>query len=119
MKGFAQLLGGFLLEYVPRRRNLSANTARSYRDSFVVLLGWLAEERGVAPDEVRVEDLSRDNVEAFCKWLLDVRGVCAATVGVRLCALRSFARYVALTEPAHLEWASSLRDIELPRSVPG
>ena len=41
MKGFAQLLGGFLLEYVPRRRNLSENTAKSYRDSFVLLLGWL------------------------------------------------------------------------------
>ena len=62
MKGFAQLLGGFLLEYVPRRRNLSENTARSYRDSFVLLLGWLAAERGVRPDDARIEDLSRGNI---------------------------------------------------------
>ena len=116
MKGFAQLLGGFLLEYVPRRRNLSENTARSYRDSFVLLLRWLADERGIAPDDVRVEDLSRENVESFCLWLSDERGVCAATVNVRLTALRSFASYVGFTEPAYLGWASALRSVEFSRS---
>ena len=103
MKGFAQLLSGFLLEYVPRRRNLSENTAKSYRDSFVLLLGWLAAERGVQPDDVRIEDLGRDNVEAFCLWLADVRESSASTVNVRLTALRSFASYVSFTEPAYLE----------------
>ena len=82
MRGFAQLLSGFLLEYVPRRRSLSENTAKSYRDSFAILLRWLADGRGIAPDDVRIEDLSRENVESFCLWLSDVRGVCAATVNV-------------------------------------
>lgn len=116
MKGFAQLLSGFLLEYVPRRRNLSENTAKSYRDSFVILLGWLAGERGITPDDVQVEDLNRESVESFCLWLTDVRGVCAATVNVRLCALRSFASYVSFTEPAYLNWASALRAVEFSRS---
>ena len=75
MRGFAQLLSGFLLEYVPRRRSLSENTAKSYRDSFAILLRWLADGRGIAPDDVRIEDLSRENVESFCLWLSDVRGV--------------------------------------------
>ena len=116
MRGFAQLLGGFLLEYVPRRRNLSENTAKSYRDSFVLLLGWLAAERGVQPDDARIEDLSRENVEAFCLWLADERGSCAATVNVRLTALRSFASYVSFTEPAYIEWASGIRAVEFSRS---
>lgn len=116
MKGFAQLLSGFLLEYVPRRRNLSENTARSYRDSFVLQLGWLAAERGVQPDDVKVEDLSRNNIEAFCLWLADARGSCAATVNVRLTALRSFAGYVSFTEPAYLEWASGVRSVEFSKS---
>lgn len=116
MRGFAQLLGGFLLEYVPRRRNLSDNTAKSYRDSFVVLLRWLAEERGISPDDVQMGDLSRANVEAFCLWLTGAGGVCAATANVRLCALRSFASYVSFTEPAYLDWASSLRAVEFSKS---
>lgn len=116
MKGFAQLLGGFLLEYVPRRRNLSENTARSYRDSFVLLLEWLAAERGVRPDDVKMDDLGRDSVEAFCLWLADARGSSAATVNVRLTALRSFASYVSFTEPAYLEWAAGVRAVEFSRS---
>ena len=76
MRGFAQLLSGFLLEYVPRRRSLSENTAKSYRDSFAILLRWLADGRGIAPDDVRIEDLSRENVESFCLWLSDVREMC-------------------------------------------
>lgn len=63
-----------------------------------------------------MEDLSRENIESFCLWPADVRGVCAATVNVRLCALRSFAGYVSFTEPACLEWASSLRAVEFSRS---
>ena len=119
MRGFAQLLSGFLLEYVPRRRSLSENTAKSYRDSFAILLRWLADGRGIAPDDVRIEDLSRENVESFCLWLSDVRGVCAATVNVRLCALRSFASYAGFTEPAYLEWASALRAVEFSKSPSG
>ncbi len=117
--GPARPPGGFLLEYVPRRRSLSENTAKSYRDSFAILLRWLADGRGMAPDDVRIEDLSRENVESFCLWLSDVRGVCAATVNVRLCALRPLAGHAGLAEPAYLEWASALRTVELPRSPSG
>lgn len=119
MRGFAQLPGGFLLEYVPRRRSLSENTAKSYRDSFAIPPGWLADGRGIAPDDVRIEDPGRENVESFCLWLSDAGGVCAATVNVRLCALRSFASYAGLAEPAYLEWASALRAVEFPKSPSG
>ena len=36
MRTFAQLLESFLVEYAPRRRCLSDNTLRSYRDTFVL-----------------------------------------------------------------------------------
>ena len=51
MRTFAQLLESFLVEYAPRRRCLSDNTLRSYRDTFVLLLRWLSEEL--------VEDIGR------------------------------------------------------------
>lgn len=116
MKGLAQLLGDFLLDYIPRRRNLSANTAMSYRDSSVLLLGWFSDETGIAPDDICIADLSRERIEAFCLWLSESRRVSAATVNVRLCALRSFASYASFTEPAYLEWASDLRSIKLSQS---
>jgi len=116
MKEFVQLLSDFLLDYIPRRRNLSSNTVMSYRDSFVLLLRWFSDETGVAPDAIQIRDLNRERIESFCMWLADDRGVCAATVNVRLCALRSFASYVSFTEPAYLEWASGIRSIKFSRS---
>ncbi len=41
--------------------------------------------------------------DVFCLWLSDVRGVCAATVNVRLCALRSFVVDVSDHQPQRLE----------------
>lgn len=116
MRGFARLLGDFLLDYVPRRRNLSENTAMSYRDCFVLLLGWLDAECGVRPDDVEIADLGRERIEAFCLWLADARGCSAATVNVRLSALRAFAAYVSFAEPAHLEWAGEVRAIKFSKS---
>lgn len=116
MRGFAALLGDFLLDYVPRRRGLSENTAASYRDSFVLLLGWLDSECGVSPDDVEIADLRRDRIESFCLWLVDSRGCGAATVNVRISAIRAFASYVSFAEPAHLEWARSVRSVEFSKS---
>lgn len=116
MRGFAALLGDFLLDYVPRRRGLSENTAMSYRDCFVLLLGWLHDKCGVAPDDVEIAEIGRDRVESFCMWLADERGCSPATVNVRLSAIRAFASYVSFAEPAHLEWARSVRSVEFSRS---
>ena len=116
MKSFAQLLSGFLAEYAPRRRNLSENTLKSYRDAFILLLEYVSKSRGVAPDEVGIEHLGRKDVEAFLSWLSDERGASAATVNVRLSALRSFAGYVSFTEPAYLEWSSGIREIKLSKA---
>ena len=57
MRAFAQLLESFLVEYAPRRRCLSDNALRSYRDTFVLLLRWLSEEAGRLPDSISVEEL--------------------------------------------------------------
>lgn len=116
MKELAQLLNNFLLDYLPRRRNFSSNTVISYRDSFVLLLGWFSDENGIAPDDIQMSDLSAQRIESFCMWLSEERGVSAATVNVRLCALRSFASYVSFTEPAYLEWASDLRSIKFSQA---
>lgn len=116
MKGFARLLGDFLLDYVPRRRGLSENTAMSYRDCFVVLLGWLREAHGLEPDAVEISDLGRGRLEEFLAWLGTEHGSKASTVNVRLSALRAFAAYVSVAEPAHLEWARDVKSIAVKRS---
>lgn len=117
MRTFAQLLESFLVEYAPRRRCLSDNTLRSYRDTFVLLLRWLSEEAGRLPDSISVEDLGRRRIEAFCLWLSSARDAGPSTVNARLSAIRSFAAYAASVEPACLAWSESIREIR-PSKAP-
>ena len=103
----------------PAARGPGESTARSHGGSFAVPPGWLADGRGMAPDDVRIEDPGRENVESLCPWPSDAGGVCAATADVRPCAPRSFASHAGLAEPARPGWASALRAVGLPRSPSG
>lgn len=116
MRTFQRLLAGFLLERIPRRRNLSPNAAKGCRDSLALLLEWLAAVGGTSPDAIGIGDLGREGIEALCAWLGDVRGSAPAAVSVRLSAPRSFAGHVSLAEPAHVEWASGIREIRLSKA---
>lgn len=103
----------------PAARGPGESTARGCGGSFAVLPGWLADGRGMAPDDVRAGDPGGENAGSLCPWPSDAGGVCAATADVRPCALRSFASHAGLAEPAYLEWASALRAVGLPRSPSG
>jgi site-specific recombinase XerD len=47
---FPALLTAFVTSYLPRTRGCSLNTIRSYRDTFVLLLRYLATEHSTNPD---------------------------------------------------------------------
>jgi site-specific recombinase XerD len=93
-------------------RGLSPQTVASYRDAFKLLIGWLRDERGVAPQSIGFEDVGRDAVVAFLDWLRDGRGCSAKTVNCRLNAIKSFAGYVACECPERAAWAKSLSSIK-------
>ena len=116
MRGYQSLLSTFLLDYLPRRRGFSGNTVASYRDPFSLLLRWLWEVEGVRPERVEIEDITPARVAAFTKWLSEERGCSPATCNARVAALRSFARFAQLEEPAHLEACSLILEIPTART---
>lgn len=116
MRCFQSLLSMFLLDYLPRRRGFSENTVASYRDAFSLLLRWLWEAEGVRPERVEVEDITPIRVAAFTEWLSAARGCSPATCNARVAALRSFARFAQLEEPAHLEACSLILEIPTART---
>lgn len=98
---FAQHVTDFLARYLPGERNLSANTVRSYRDAFILLLRYLRDEKGLPPEKV-----SLDAVDAslILDWLnyLENRGRSARTRNQRLAAIHAFFRYLQVEEPSRL-----------------
>ena len=95
------LLQSFFTDRLQRQRDASPHTIAGYRDSFRLLLRFAAQRLGKAPSDLSVEDLDAPFIGEFLQHLQIERGNSARTRNVRLAAIHSFFRYVALSEPAH------------------
>lgn len=95
------LLQCFFTERLLAQRCASAHTIASYRDCFRLLLSFATKLLGTAPSNLMLEDIDSHFIGRFLDWLQTERGNSARTRNVRLAAIHSFFRYVALSEPAH------------------
>jgi site-specific recombinase XerD len=95
------LLQSFFTERLLSQRCASAHTIASYRDCFRLLLSFAANELGKAPSDLMLEEIDAQFIGRFLDCLQSERGNSARSRNVRLAAIHSFFRYVALSEPAN------------------
>ena len=107
----------FLTEHITTERNLSTNTQKSYRDTFAILLPFIAGCARKTVDRLVLCDITQERVLSFLDYVEVQRGCSVQTRNHRLTALRSFAKYVASREPACLEWATTIRSICAKKTV--
>ena len=101
----------FLLEYLVGERNFARNTQRSYRDALQQFLPFIARIARRRIEGLRVNDISPANIRAFLQDLGRTRDCGIATRNQRLAAIHSFARFIGLHSPEHLEWSGQIRVI--------
>jgi integrase/recombinase XerD len=97
----AALLQAFFTDRLLAQRHASPHTVAGYRDCFRLLLRFAAQRFHKEPSKLALEDLDAPFVGAFLGHLETDRHNGARTRNVRLAAIHSFFRYVALSEPAH------------------
>lgn len=110
----------FLLEYLISVKNLAPNTQHSYRDTFCLLLPFLAHHAHKSIDKLEVEDMSAERVKLFLLNLEQKRHCSITTRNQRLAAIHSFAQFIGLHSPEHLQWCGQIRAIpskKAPRSI--
>ena len=98
----ARALRAFFADHLPRVRGTSPHTIRNYRDSFVLLLRFVATRSQRSVIQLDLDDLGPQPVLAFLQYLELDRHNSAATRNVRLAAIHAFFRYCALEYPARL-----------------
>lgn len=117
----ASLLGGwvrrFLLEHILGERNLARNTQRSYRDTFTLLIPFVAGKLHTTVDRLTVTDLSADLLRLFLVHLEESRQCSVATRNQRLAALHAFARFVGEHSPEHIVWYGQVRAIPFKKTT--
>ena len=107
----------FLLEHVVAERNLSRNTQASYRDTLTMLLPFASSCSKRPIDQMVVEDLSPAIVRRFLEHIQRDRQCSGTTRNQRLNAIRSLARFIGASSPAHLEWCSEIRSIPFKKTA--
>jgi site-specific recombinase XerD len=89
------------MERLVRQRHVSPHTVASYRDTFRLLMQYAQHGLRKAPGELTVADLDAPFLSGFLDHLEKVRGNSARSRNVRLAAIHSFFRHIALHAPEY------------------
>ena len=98
---FPTLLESFFTKRLIAQRRASPHTIGSYRDTFRLLLQFAEKQLGKAPSRLMLEDLQAPFLGVFLDNLETARANGARSRNLRLTAIRSFFRYIALEAPQY------------------
>ncbi len=112
----ARALRSFFSEHLPQLRGMSMHTIKSYRDSLVLLLRFVATHSGRETATLEVDDITTDEVITFLNHLEIERHNIPTTRNVRLAAIHAFSRYVAAQYPDRLYQCQKILGIPFKRA---
>jgi integrase/recombinase XerD len=93
------LIEAFFHKRLIAQRRVSPHTIASYRDTFRLLLVFAQQRTNRSPSQLALKDLNPSLVSDFLDQLEANRDNTARTRNLRLAAIRSFFRFVALEAP--------------------
>jgi site-specific recombinase XerD len=108
-------LQAFFADYLSQQKRLSPQTIISCRDTFRLLLTFLRDQTGLEPSALRIADVDAPAVLSFLEYLEQQRGNSVRSRNIRLSAIRSFFRLVALRDPDSIGIATRVLAIPVKR----
>jgi site-specific recombinase XerD len=105
----------FFTDHLCRHKRVSPQTLVSCRDSFRLLLTFIRQTSGIEPSALCVTDLDAPTLLAFLDYLEQQRGNSIRSRNIRLSALRTFFRFVALRDPESVEVVTRVLAIPIKR----
>jgi integrase/recombinase XerD len=113
---FSYYLSDFLTGYLAGQRNLSTNTIKSYRDTFVLLLEFIRDNHGLSPEKASIKQIDKTMIEEFLQWLEASRNNSISTRNQRLAAIHAFFRYLQSQKPEYLFHSQKILSIPLKKA---
>ena len=109
---YSSMVSGYFKKHLAGTKNVSINTIRSYRDTFVLFNDYLESRHGFKLDKMGIGNLSRDIILEFLSYLETERGYSAASRNQRLATLKSFAKYVQVECPDEMALCQNILSID-------
>jgi site-specific recombinase XerD len=110
------LLQNFFVEYLCNQKRVSPQTIASYRDTFRLLLEFIRDKHRIEPAAVSIKDLDVEVILSFLDHLEQSRHNSIRSRNLRLAAIRSFFRLVALRNPVQVSQAARVLAIPVKRT---
>jgi integrase/recombinase XerD len=110
------LLQAFFMDYMCSQKRASPRTVQSYRDTFCLLLEFLRKTTGRQPTALVMSDIDAPSVLKFLDHIETERHNQVQSRNVRLAAIRSFCRMVALRDPGSVGIATRVLAIPVKRT---
>jgi integrase/recombinase XerD len=111
---FESLVQRFFAEYLQTQRGLSSNTIAAYRDTFKLLLTFLAQHYRIRVDQITLKHLCSDSVLGFLEYLERSRRNTPCTRNLRMAAIRTFVRFVTALYPVSGFLTNGQRILAIP-----
>lgn len=99
---FARYLSEYLSYYLIDEKGVSRNTVKGYRDTFVQLVGFMADIKKIRIERLKLSCLTKEAVTEFLDWVENTRKCGISTRNARLAAIHSFIKYVQYYHPENL-----------------
>jgi integrase/recombinase XerD len=115
MSPLAPTLQKFFTDRLLTQRQVSPATVAAYRDTFRLLLRFIADRDKLAPASLDFTDLDAPTIGAFLTHLETERGNSIRTRNARLAAIHSLFRFAALEHPEHADLISRVLSIPQKR----
>jgi len=107
MNALAAQLQTYFSVFARTQRDLSSHTISAYRDTWRMLITFLAARTGTRAEHIGFDHLDADSITAFLDHLEHERGNSISTRNARLCAIRAVLTHAMVDQ---LDYAATITD---------
>lgn len=104
-------------EYLIIERNMSDKTLKSYKEGMKLFITYLVEEKQMKLSDITFENITREIVLDYLKYLEEIKENCINTRNQRLAILKSFYRYCSLEEIENMENIKKVLSIKKKKDI--
>lgn len=112
---FSKYISDFIAKYLPNERGSSVNTIAAYRDTFVLLLNFIQNEKHIKLDKITLDKITKETIIDFLDWLQKERKCSNSTRNSRLAAIHSFYKYVQTESLDHFHECQKILSIKFKK----
>lgn len=112
---FSKYISDFISKYLPNEKGASANTISAYRDTFILLINFIENTKGVKIEKLTLEKIKKETVLEFLDWIQKERKCSNSTRNARLAAIHSFYKYLQYISLDNLYECQKILSINVKR----